>query len=60
MTSGGVCEVIRRESGGTVSRIEVRLAPAGEGRTRLELRHIVPDDEHRAQHGPGAVGNSSR
>ena len=41
----------------SVSELEVRLTPAGEGSTALELEHtaIVPDDVW-AQFGPGAVG----
>ena len=41
----------------SVSELEVRLAPAGEGSTTLELDHtaVVPD-EMWAQYGPGAVG----
>jgi len=31
-------------------------APAGEDATELVLRHTVPDDDHWAQFGPGAVG----
>jgi uncharacterized protein YndB with AHSA1/START domain len=40
-----------------VSELEVRLSPAGDGRTTLELEHvaIVPDDRW-AGYGPGAVG----
>jgi uncharacterized protein YndB with AHSA1/START domain len=40
-----------------VSELEVRLTPAGEGTTTLELEHtaIVPD-ERWDQFGPGAVG----
>lgn len=40
-----------------VSELEVRLVPAGEGRTTLELEHvaIVPDDRW-TEYGPGAVG----
>jgi uncharacterized protein YndB with AHSA1/START domain len=41
----------------SVSELEIRLAPAGEGTTTLELEHtaIVPD-ELWAEYGPGAVG----
>ncbi len=41
----------------SVSELEVRLAPAGEGSTTLELEHtaVVPDEVW-AQFGPGAVG----
>ena len=40
-----------------VSELEVRLVPACEGRTTLELEHvaIVPDDRW-TEYGPGAVG----
>ena len=45
------------EYGGEVSWIELRLAPAAEGRTRFELEHIAHvDDERWAEFGPGAVG----
>lgn len=42
---------------GAVSEVEVRLAPAGQGSTTLELEHtaIVPD-EMWGEYGPGAVG----
>ena len=41
----------------SVSELEVRLTPAGESSTTLELEHtaIVPDDAW-AEYGPGAVG----
>ena len=41
----------------SVSELEVRLAPTGEGSTTLELEHtaVVPDEVW-AQFGPGAVG----
>src|SRR5690349_5270843 len=40
-----------------VSELEIRLTPAGDDRTILELEHvaIVPDDRW-ADYGPGAVG----
>jgi uncharacterized protein YndB with AHSA1/START domain len=40
-----------------ISELEIRLEPAGEGSTTLELDHtaIVPDDRW-AMYGPGAVG----
>jgi uncharacterized protein YndB with AHSA1/START domain len=41
--------------GGQVSRIELRLEPAGDG-THLTLRHSVPEDDHWRRFGPGAVG----
>ena len=45
------------EFGGDVSWIELRLAPAGNGRTRLELEHTAHvNDERWVQYGPGAVG----
>ena len=41
----------------SVSELEVRLAPASEGSTTLELEHtaVVPDEVW-AEYGPGAVG----
>lgn len=55
------CEPPRRlavtwEFGGGVSWLEVRLTGEGPGRTRLELEHTVPDDDHWAQFGAGATG----
>jgi uncharacterized protein YndB with AHSA1/START domain len=44
------------EYGGETSWIEARLTPEPGGRTRLELEHIVPVNEHWAEFGPGAVG----
>ncbi|GAA4144048.1 SRPBCC family protein [Actinomadura keratinilytica] len=45
------------EFGGEVSWIEVRLTPAPDGGTRLELEHVAHvNDELWAQYGPGAVG----
>ncbi|MBW8487172.1 SRPBCC family protein [Actinomadura parmotrematis] len=44
------------EARGQASRVEVRLAPDAGGTTRLELEHALPDDEHWARYGPGAVG----
>ncbi|MFC7330080.1 SRPBCC family protein [Marinactinospora rubrisoli] len=44
------------EFGGDVSRIEVRLTPVSGERTRLELTHIAPDNEHWTEYGPGAAG----
>jgi uncharacterized protein YndB with AHSA1/START domain len=45
------------EYGGEVSWIELRLAPVGNGRTRLELEHTAHvNDERWVQYGPGAVG----
>ncbi|GAA4586282.1 uncharacterized protein YndB with AHSA1/START domain [Actinoplanes octamycinicus] len=44
------------EFGGQVSWVEVRLIPEGDGRTRFELEHTAPIDEHWDQFGPGAVG----
>lgn len=45
------------EYGDQVSRIEVAVRAEADGRTRLEITHIVPgDDEHWQQFGPAAVG----
>lgn len=45
------------EFGGEVSWIEVRLADAGDGRTRFELEHVGHvKDEFWDQYGPGATG----
>jgi uncharacterized protein YndB with AHSA1/START domain len=44
------------EFGGGTSWIEVRLTADGPERTRLELAHTAPVDEHWTQFGPGAVG----
>jgi uncharacterized protein YndB with AHSA1/START domain len=45
------------EFGANVSWIELRLSAESDGRTRLELEHIAPDDgDHWSQFGPGAVG----
>jgi uncharacterized protein YndB with AHSA1/START domain len=45
------------EFGGMVSWIEVRLTPAGDGRTRFELEHLAHvDDDLWDQYGPGATG----
>jgi uncharacterized protein YndB with AHSA1/START domain len=44
------------EFGGAVSWIGVRLASEADDRTRLELEHTVPVDDHWDQFGPGAVG----
>jgi uncharacterized protein YndB with AHSA1/START domain len=38
------------------SLVSLELASAGEDTTELVLRHTVPDDDHWAQFGPGAVG----
>ena len=38
------------------SLISLELASAREDTTELVLRHTVPDDDHWAQFGPGAVG----
>jgi uncharacterized protein YndB with AHSA1/START domain len=38
------------------SLVSLELAAAGDDITELVLRHIVPDDDHWAQYGPGAVG----
>jgi uncharacterized protein YndB with AHSA1/START domain len=45
------------EYGDELTRIEVRLEPAGDGRTRLTLEHVAHVDDARwLQFGPGAVG----
>jgi uncharacterized protein YndB with AHSA1/START domain len=44
------------EFGGGTSWIEVRLTADGPERTRLELAHTAPVDEHWTEFGPGAVG----
>lgn len=45
------------EMGGQTSWLEVRVVPATDGRTRLELEHIAHvDDDLWDQFGPGAVG----
>lgn len=44
------------EYAGDVSWIEVRLSAESGERTRLELHHTVPVDNHWAQFGPGATG----
>ncbi|MCI4065716.1 SRPBCC family protein [Micromonospora sp. R77] len=45
------------EYGDEVSWIEVRLTPAGDGRTRFTLEHVAHvDDQRWAEFGPGAVG----
>jgi uncharacterized protein YndB with AHSA1/START domain len=38
------------------SLVSLELAAVGDDTTELVLRHIVPDDDHWAQYGPGAVG----
>jgi hypothetical protein len=38
-----------------LSLVSLELTPAGDD-TELVLRHTVPDDEHWARYGPGAVG----
>jgi uncharacterized protein YndB with AHSA1/START domain len=38
------------------SLVSLELAAAGDDITELVLRHIVPDDDHWARYGPGAVG----
>jgi uncharacterized protein YndB with AHSA1/START domain len=55
------CEPPRRleitwEYAGRFSRVEVRLTEESHGRTRLELQHIVPVDDHWEEYGAGAVG----
>jgi uncharacterized protein YndB with AHSA1/START domain len=45
------------EFGDTVSWVEVRLTPEGDGRTRFQLEHVAHVDDALAdQYGPGAVG----
>lgn len=44
------------EFGGATSWITVRLVPEGDDRTRLELEHTLPLDDHWDRFGPGAVG----
>lgn len=45
------------EYGGETSWIEVRIAPAPNGKTKFELEHIAQvEDEKWADYGPGAVG----
>lgn len=36
--------------------VTLELTPVGEDSTEFVLRHAVPDDDHWAQYGPGAVG----
>jgi len=38
------------------SLVSLDLTPAGDDATELVLRHTVPDDDHWARYGPGAVG----
>jgi uncharacterized protein YndB with AHSA1/START domain len=44
------------EFGDSVTWIEVTLTEEAGGRTRFELAHTVPVDDHWTQFGPGAVG----
>lgn len=44
------------EYAGDISWIELRLSAESAERTRLELHHTVPVDNHWAQFGPGATG----
>jgi uncharacterized protein YndB with AHSA1/START domain len=44
------------EWAGNVSWVEVRVAAAGGGQSRLMLSHICPLDDHWREYGPGAVG----
>jgi uncharacterized protein YndB with AHSA1/START domain len=44
------------EFDGTVSWIEVRLSSQPDGKTKFEVDHIVPVDDHWNEFGPGAVG----
>jgi uncharacterized protein YndB with AHSA1/START domain len=55
------CEPPRRlavtwEFGDQTSLLTVELAPTAGSTTELVLRHAVPDDDHWATYGPGAVG----
>lgn len=54
------CEPSRRlavtwEFGGQSSLVTLELSAAGGGATELVLRHALPDDDHWARFGPGAV-----
>lgn len=44
------------EFDGDVSRVEVRLSPDPEGGTRFELEHVLNENDHWREFGPGAVG----
>jgi uncharacterized protein YndB with AHSA1/START domain len=44
------------EFDGNVSRIDLRLTAESNGRTRLEIQHTLPDDDHWREFGPGATG----
>jgi uncharacterized protein YndB with AHSA1/START domain len=44
------------EFGGQISWVEVKLTADGSDRTRLELEHTLPEDDHWKKFGPGAVG----
>ena len=44
------------EFGGEISWLELRLSEQGSERTRLELEHLVPVNDHWQKFGPGAVG----
>ena len=44
------------EFGGSVSWIGVRLVADTDERTRFELAHTLPVDDHWSEYGPGAVG----
>lgn len=55
------CEAPRHLSltwvmGEQTSLLAVDLTPQGDESTELRLQHTVPDDEHWATYGPGAVG----
>ena len=44
------------EFGGEISWLSVRLTEQGAERTRLELEHLLPLNDHWQKFGPGAVG----
>lgn len=44
------------EYAGDVSWIEVRLTAEPDGRSRLELEHLMPANDHWERFGPGATG----
>ena len=49
-------EVTWRFGGAEPSLVSLELTAVGQDTTELVLRHTVPDDDHWAQFGPGAVG----
>lgn len=44
------------EFGGAISWVDVHLDEGADGSTGLRLEHLVPDDPHWREFGPGAVG----